>query len=179
MLQVSGLLNKRMYGPSSRPKLPEGLSKRYAWQPGENEKDRYRRSIYVFAKRNMRFPLFDAFDRPDMHSSCGNRSTTTTAPQALLMLNSEDTQSWAHHWAVQLDERHGDNVSDLLQEAYTAAWGRPPDGDKIATAKEFISRQLSEITTGQADLDPPLARQEALSDFCHALLNANAFMYID
>ncbi len=49
--------------------------------------DRQRRSIYILAKRNMRYPLFDAFDWPDLHNSCSRRVMTTTAPQALLLLN--------------------------------------------------------------------------------------------
>ncbi len=88
MLDVAGDLNLRMYGPSAHPELPDGLGN-HAWKPDAKPEDRNRRSIYVLAKRNLRLPLLDAFDLPDMHNSCARRSSTTTAPQALLMLNSE------------------------------------------------------------------------------------------
>ncbi len=60
-LALSGELNLRMYGPSARPKLPEKISN-YAWKPDAKAEDQNRRSVYVFVKRNMRYPLFDAFD---------------------------------------------------------------------------------------------------------------------
>ena len=40
MLQLSGELNLRMYGPSARPKLPDGVSK-YAWKPDAREEDQH------------------------------------------------------------------------------------------------------------------------------------------
>ena len=57
MLQVAGELNFTMHGPSARPKLPAGVSERYAWEPDEEAAQRNRRSVYVLAKRNMRLPI--------------------------------------------------------------------------------------------------------------------------
>ena len=54
-----------------RPELPEVLmSSRYSWYADENVEDRNRRSVYVFARRNLRHPLMAAFDPADMLSSC-------------------------------------------------------------------------------------------------------------
>ncbi len=47
-----------------------------------------RRSLYVFVRRNLRYPFFEAFDRPDTNASCPRRPVTTIAPQALSLLNS-------------------------------------------------------------------------------------------
>src|SRR4029077_10698739 len=58
ILQVSDQLSLRMFGPSAVPELPADLAaSRYSWDPDEKVEDRNRRSIYVFAKRNMRLPL--------------------------------------------------------------------------------------------------------------------------
>src|SRR3954454_22161790 len=46
-----------------------------------------RRSVYMFHKRVVQHPLMQAFDGPDAAVSCGRRSVTTVAPQALAMLN--------------------------------------------------------------------------------------------
>src|SRR5262249_57749955 len=73
MLAVSGELNSRPFGPSARPKLPEKISN-YAWKPDVRPENQNRRSVYVFAKRNMRLPMFDAFYLPDMHNSCSVRA---------------------------------------------------------------------------------------------------------
>src|SRR5262249_9731667 len=82
VLALAGNLNPQAFGISAKPELPSSLSK-YAWKVDDDERSRNRRSIYVLAKRNLRYPLFDAFDLPDMHNSCSRRLQTTTAPQAL------------------------------------------------------------------------------------------------
>ena len=69
MLGLSGELNLRMFGPSARPKLPAGISN-YAWKPDERVEDQNRRSIYLFAKRNVRQPILEAFDQPDSLTPC-------------------------------------------------------------------------------------------------------------
>ncbi len=167
MLAVSGELNPRMYGPSAKPKLPEGVSK-YAWKPDPKPEDQNRRSIYLLVKRNMRYPLFDAFDLPDLHQSCGRRAHTTTAPQALLLLNGELTLERAGHWAKQLIAT-GASTEGLVREAYRAAWARQPGAEELELAIRFVEKQ----TELAGD------RSSAFTDFCHALLNSNEFLYVD
>ncbi len=134
VLFVAGHLNEKMYGPSARPELPEGLGN-HAWQPDPKPEDRNRRSIYVLAKRNLRLPMLDAFDLPDMHNSCARRSTTTTAPQALLMLNSDFVLTEATHWAQRLmKEARTDDA--LIAAAYTQAYARQPTAAELETVRE-------------------------------------------
>jgi hypothetical protein len=168
LLQLAGDLNPRMYGPSARPKLPGGLGS-YAWKPDARPEDQNRRSIYVFAKRNLRYPLFDAFDLPDMHNSCARRVRTTTAPQALLMVNSELTLEETQRWSASLLKQHGGDERALLAEAYRAAWGRPASETEIQLGVQFLDRQTSLVGS----------RDAAVADFCHALVNANEFIYLD
>jgi hypothetical protein len=173
ILNLSGELNPRMFGVSSRPKLPDKISS-YAWKADAKIEDRERRSIYVFAKRNMRFPMFDAFDLPDMHNSCARRTQTITAPQALLLLNSDFTLERARRWAARLLVRHTSDDRSLIGEAYRAAWGREPANDEIALGLQFLHTQ-AELAGGHHGS----ARMDAVTDFCHALMNANEFLYID
>lgn len=181
VLAVSGELNRKLGGPSVRPPLPEGISKRYAWKADKDRAKHGRRSIYVFVKRNMRYPWFDAFDWPDLHSSCGQRSTTTTAPQALLMLNSETTLDLARRWARRLIDHHGENEADLVAEAYSAAFGRPPDATQMALALSFLDQRsaAATVSTNAVKSKPQDNRIEAVTDFCQALFNANEFVMID
>src|SRR5262249_13630000 len=130
LLSLSGELNRRAFGDSCRPKLPTDLSK-YAWKADEREADQNRRSIYVLAKRNLRYPLFGAFDPPDLHNTCSRRVQTTTAPQALLLLNGDLTRERARKWAGSLRAQHGDNLDALVSHAYRAAWSRPPSAEEV------------------------------------------------
>jgi hypothetical protein len=180
MLQVTGQIQHNMFGPSSRPRLPEGVSKRYAWKPDADVSRHARRSIYVLLKRNMRFPLFDAFDLPDLHQSCGVRSSTVTAPQALLMLNSDLTQQASRRWAGDLLDAHGDQVETLIGLAYCQAFGREASEDEKSSAVDFISMQAATIRAASKSQDASTSpRLSAVTDFCHALLNANEFIYVD
>lgn len=176
MLAVSRDLNDRMYGESARPELPNGVSARYAWKPDAAPEDRNRRSIYVFAKRNMRFPMFEAFDQPDLHQSCARRPTTVTAPQSLLMLNSKFTRETAEHWASRLTES---NTADgaLVQQAYREAFGRLPAAEELCQATTFLMEQR-EFLAQESELAAD-ARREAVSDFCQALFNSNEFVTVD
>jgi hypothetical protein len=168
MLQLSGELSGRMFGVSARPKLPEKLSN-YAWKPDARPEDQNRRSVYVYAKRNLRYPLFDAFDLPDLHNSCARRNKTTTAPQALLLLNSELTLERARQWSARLLVRFGSDERALVAEAYRAAWGRGATEDEVNLGVRFVASQTALAGS----------RDAAVADFCHALLNANEFLYVD
>ena len=168
MLSVSGELNPRPFGVSARPKLPDRIGS-YAWKPDAKPEDRDRRSVYVFAKRNLRYPLFDAFDLPDMHNSCARRAVTTTAPQALLLLNGDFTLERARKMGDDLKVLFPSNDAGLAARAYRLAWGRPADDDEVRLAVKFLAAQTAALHS----------RDAAVADFCHALLNANEFLYVD
>ncbi len=176
MLTLSGEMNRRMGGTSARPKLPDGLSK-YAWKPDDNETDQHRRSIYVQARRNLRYPLFDVFDLPDMHNSCSRRAQTTTAPQAMLLLNGELTRERAKRWASELLLRHGDDLTALTVAAYRAAWCRSATEDEVRLGSDFIRKQTDRLRSPNARVKDALSA--ALADFCHALVNSNEMIYVD
>ncbi len=190
MLQVAGELNLEMHGASARPALPAGVSERYAWEPDDDAAARNRRSVYLLVKRNMRYPLFEAFDQPDLHQSCARRAMTVTAPQSLAMLNSELTLELAGRWAERLLEQHGDAPDELIKAAFETAVSRQPSEPeiKLATAFLFNHSQLmagdthvSGESRDKASNGAPTARltREAVADFCHGLFNGNEFITID
>ena len=187
MLAMAGALNGRMYGPSARPELPEGVKAKPAWEADKRPADRDRRSVYIFAKRNLRYPLLELFDLPDMHASCPQRSATTTAPQALALLNSAFTLEQARRWAGRLLAEHADDEA-LVRSAISEAFARAADDEEAGEARAFIARQTAANqgeATRASSLPMPLpaevdtARAAAVVDFCHALANANEFLYVD
>jgi len=177
MLQVAGDLSDSMFGPSARPKLPAGVGSKAAWSHDEARQQQNRRSIYIFAKRNLRFPLLEIFDQPDLQMSCPQRSVTTTAPQALALLNGEFPLEQASRWADRLVTAHGDDTHALVDTAYRGAFGREASGNELEVSCAFIGNQSQ--TLAAAGTDSGEARRAAVADFCHALLNANEFLYVD
>jgi hypothetical protein len=169
ILAVSGELNHRMEGPSVYPELPSGISVRHAWPATKSAAERNRRSIYLFVKRNLLHPLLDSFDMPDPHESCARRQITTTAPQALILLNGDWSLDRAVAFANRLQAWQGDR-RDMIRQAYRIAYGRPPSNEEIAVGLDFLETQASLVSRRPA---------AALVDFCHALLNSNELIWVD
>jgi hypothetical protein len=167
MLVVSGQMNDETGGPGVRPPLAEELLATLLsgqWEVSAREADHYRRSIYVFARRNLRYPIFELFDRPDANASCARRNKSTTAPQALLLFNSTFSLEIAQQLAAR-SLAEGGTPLDAAARAARRAWGRDLTADEAQAAREFLQR----------DGDP----SEALVDYCLALINANQFVYVD
>jgi hypothetical protein len=188
-LQAAARLSPRLYGPPAQPELPAALMEsRYAWDPDARPEDRDRRSIYVLARRNLTYPLFGAFDAPDRHLSCPARVATITAPQALVMLNSEFTLTMARYTAGRLLAGRGADSAGLIRDAYRILFGRDPEADEVLDARQFLERQTRRIASGGAPArevlpaTPPrvsAATAAAVVDFCHALLNSAEFLYVE
>ncbi len=190
LLAVSGRLNLRLFGPGVQPELPLGYSARESWKPSADLSDRQRRSVYILAKRNLPYPLLNDFDLPDTHESCSRRMQTTTAPQALTLLNSGIVLDEARAFAGRLlcDDPQA-SAENIVPAAYTLALSRRPTADELRAASEFLDDQETHLSQESIQngalplggfpkfLSP--ARGAAVVDFCHVLLNANEFVYLD
>jgi hypothetical protein len=189
-LAVGGRLNLSMGGPSVFPNLPPGMTVRGGWKVTASSTERDRRSIYIFVRRNTRYPMFDAFDMPDTHESCPRRNVTTSPVQALTMLNSTLTLEWAESFARRVLLTAGSQLDPQIETAYRLAFCRRPDPSERMTGHEFFARQeqalAQRMTAAEklalpADLPPQADPVEAaaLVDFCHMLINANEFVYVN
>lgn len=193
MLSVSGSLSAESGGPGVMPPLPEELLStllKNQWQTSPHEADHHRRSIYLFARRNLRFPMFEAFDRPAANESCARRQPSTTALQSLLMLNSAAALDAARRLAGAVWDEAGDDPSEQVNAAVWRAFSREPTRAERDELVEFLRRQraLLEAESRPADsLATPLSTHSvddyyagaSLADLCLALLNSSEFVYVD
>jgi hypothetical protein len=168
MLAVSNRLENRMSGPSIHPPLPTETPGAKSWPKDADRGSEDRRSVYIYVKRNLRFPLFDLFDVPDSNETCARRHVTTNAPQALALLNSQLTRDMARALARRVLEESGRNVNAAVERAVRLALGRSPDAQERQALTEFVKRASVAADT-----------ETALEDVCHALLNLNEFLYVD
>ena len=122
--------------------------------------------------RNSRDSLLDTFDAPDGYASTGRRNTTTTATQALLLINGAWSLDRARALTGRLASR--DDIQARVALAYRLAYGREPEPDERFQAAAFLSAQARRVSSSKG---PP--EREAVVDFCHALLNSNEFLYVD
>lgn len=182
-LMASGQLNDQMYGPGVRAELPPNFSA-YEWKVSEPNQQ-VRRSVYLFAKRNLPYPMMAAFDFPDMHEACGCRTKTTIAPQALMLLNNRIILKAANQLAAraQAEASSADPVAPI-QRAWCIAFGRRATDREVQSAFSFIAEQQAVIEASpKVQPEDPLqstnSTDAALADLCHALLNANEFLFVE
>jgi hypothetical protein len=192
MLAVAGLLSGERGGPGVMPPLPPelvGTLLKDQWKTSPREADHYRRSVYVFARRNLRYPIFEAFDRPDANASCPARNRSTTAPQSLVMLNSEFSLLAARHLAGRV-LAESDDARRQVNLLYLNCFSRLPSPDEAQRLQAFLSAQHREIAATRRQRDqlvlPPRlsesvdpAAAAALVDATLALLNSSEFLYVD
>ena len=164
ILAVAGNLNRTPGGPCVYPhidpKLFQSSTKRtWAGRP-DDDPSTWRRSLYVFSKRSIRYPLFETFDQPNLINSCDRRNRSTIAPQALLLMNNNFVLTEAKYFAERLRREAGDAPRAQVERAYSLALGRAPTAFERAKSVEFIR-----------------SGPNGLAEFCHALFNLNEFVY--
>ncbi|MEZ5330426.1 MAG: DUF1549 and DUF1553 domain-containing protein [Verrucomicrobiales bacterium] len=178
-LMACGQLNLKSGGQGVRPPLPKEVRSTLLtnqWNVTEDVHEHSRRSLYLFVRRNLRFPMFDVFDRPDTNESCGRRLVSTTAPQALTLFNSEFSRQQAQQLAELLLSKNP-VPADCLPELYLRVLSRFPQPDELEIARRFLQNQ-SELLAGALPRNSDRAKA-GLADFCLALLNSNEAVYTD
>ena len=167
MLATAGVLNLKMSGPGVFPPLPAGMTSRGGWNKHEDAADAARRSVYIFVRRNTRYPMLEAFDMPDTHESCARRNNTITPLQALELMNNHLVSDWAQAFARRVRNDQGLTPEAQVDRAWRLAYARPAADDEQKLALDFMKKQAS------------LGSASPLTDLCHMLLNSNEFLYIN
>jgi hypothetical protein len=184
ILSVSGTLNSQIFGPAFKaPIAPEAIQARNMTDPYPNNlKDTpatHRRSVYMFHKRVVQYPLMQAFDGPDAQASCGRRVPTTVAPQALALLNDRFIRARAEDLARRLAKEAGADTAAQVRLAWRLALAREPSVDELKSSTEFIQAQLAQRSSRDSSKPTDEAHHLALADFCQALFAMNEFIYVD
>lgn len=173
LLAISGRLNPAMFGPSILPPLPADLATSSKnWTTSADASGHTRRSIYVFARRNLRFPFFEAFDAPDNNLTCPERGRSVTAPQALTLLNSEEVLTAADATATRILREAG-STDDCIRRAFFLILGQAPTVSELERSRAFLR---SRWNLDRADQD---TKKTALAALCRAFFNLNAFVFVE
>ena len=160
LLQAAGLLDETIGGPAVYPPLPPIASQagfgENAWKVSENPRDQNRRSGYVFVKRNNPYPLLDTFDWANPQSVHGKREVTTTAPQALALINSDLVYSWSQVLAGRV-LREEKKDSDRIDELFAILYSRKPSTEESKTLLAFLDSQQKLLAAQVAEGKPIVA----------------------
>jgi hypothetical protein len=157
MLSVSGLLDPKMYGP------------------GTLDPASRRRSVYFTVKRSNLIPMMVVFDAPEALTPIADRSTTTIAPQALLLMNNPQVREYAKALAKHCAPDAQTPTDAAVRSAYQIALSRPPTEAELSEAVAFIGGQAKAYEESRQADGKPLA----LADFCQAMMCLNEFVYVE
>jgi hypothetical protein len=172
-LAVSGLLVRKIGGPSVKPYQPEGLweevaygaefsAQKFTRDEGENL---YRRSMYTFWKRQAPPPTMLLFDAPNREICTVKRSRTNTPLQALALMNDPQFVEAARHLALRAIRETGGGVMQRVMHAFKLATAREPTPEECALLVGLYDRQLERyqadaegaeqlLAVGESELDP-------------------------
>ena len=136
--------------------------------------DSVRRAIYLPIVRNNLYTFFTQFDFPDPTMPTGNRATTTIAPQALIMLNSDLISNAAKGWAQRLLDQESD-VDSRIDLAHQMAYSRPATAVEIKRIVSFLNEiRGSDGFSNREDF----GELAAWSMVCQSLFASNEFIYL-
>ncbi len=142
-LAASGLLSKRIGGPSVYPPQPAGVyaftQNKKSWKTVEGA-DRYRRGLYTFFYRSAPHPMLSTFDTPDFNTTCTQRERSNTPLQSLTLANDPAQMEFVHALAKRLQKETSLTDSQRIERCFHLCLCRPP-------SKEESSRLLKYFQT--------------------------------
>jgi hypothetical protein len=176
LLVVAGRLNGKPFGPADPVKTrPDGLV-----TPAESGHD-WRRLIYVQQARKQLPTHLETFDSPPLNPNCLERRESTVAPQALYLMNNGMILRLAEDFAGRVRREAGTDPAAQVECVYRIALSRPPSALEKKAGVEALTK-LTETWARHQDVGPvdrDTAGRQALTTYCHAIVNSASFLYVD
>jgi hypothetical protein len=160
MLAVSGKLNPKMYGPSFRPfQIVKNSGSYHTYEPLESDDpELQRRTIYRMNVNSGGNPMLEALDCPVPSVKTPKRTATSTALQALSLMNNAFVQRQVKAFAERLT-KESSATQFRVQRAFQLALGREPDAEELASSASLID-------------------QHGLEAFCWGMFNTSEFVHV-
>jgi hypothetical protein len=174
ILTASGQLDRTLGGPpiplDPRPDGSVVIKKANLPTPAS----RWRRSVYVLARRNYHLSMLGVFDQPVVATNCPRRNSSAVVLQSLAMLNDDFVIEQAAAFA---DRVITTTPADRqTAAAFEIALAREPNSQEIVWCEDLLRRQFDRFRP-QCEADAP-ARRQALAHLCQMLLNTSEFLYV-
>jgi Protein of unknown function (DUF1549)/Protein of unknown function (DUF1553)/Planctomycete cytochrome C len=184
-LAASGLLSRKLGGPSVFPLQPEGVWKApYSgekWMVSKGE-DRFRRGLYTFVRRSSPHPAMMTFDATSREYCTVRRVRTNTPLQALTMLNDEAAMDAARGLANRMIEEGGDDLKARLIYGFRACVTRTPKDKEVERLAALRQQQLSNFAANATEAEK-IARNHptkaTAAEFAAWTMVANVLLNLD
>jgi hypothetical protein len=145
-LALSGLLSRKVGGPSVYPPQPPNL-----WQAAFNGQrkyptsagpDKYRRGLYTFWRRTVPYPSMAAFDAPSRETCAVRRVRTNTPLQAFVTLNDPVYVEAAQALARRMVRDGGATIRERVHYGLQLCLARPPQEEQVKHLTELFLTEL-------------------------------------
>jgi mono/diheme cytochrome c family protein len=181
-LEASGLLSQKMFGPPVKAYQPAG---QWGWFPGSRPgtdvwqvspgQDKYRRALYIFIRRSVRYPSLTVFDAPSREVCTARRPRSDTPLQALTTLNDPAFFEAAQALAARVLKEGGSDTSARVTFAFRLVTSRKPTAQELDTALSEYDKSLHyfehNLKEAQAIAGQPNAERAAWTMLSNAFLN--------
>jgi mono/diheme cytochrome c family protein len=157
MLSTAGTLDRRMGGPGF-----------WIWEPNTNYvvvfkplerlgPEHNRRMVYQYRPRSQHDQTFGSFDCPDAAFVTTRRNLSTTALQALDLLNSSFVLDQARALSQRIQHEAGEDAETQVARAFKLVYGRIPSERERTAGAELV-------------------RKSGTMSLCRALYNSSEFL---
>ena len=158
ILLTSGKLDRKMGGPSYLLFDYQVMNVAIYGPIKQYGPETWRRTVYRQAARGISEELLTPFDCPDSSQRSPRRPSTTTALQALTLLNGPFIAQQSDFFAERVAREGGKAIPNQVRQAFRLAFGRSPTADESRAATALVT-------------------ERGLATLCRALMNANEFLY--
>jgi hypothetical protein len=144
-LAVAGLIAHRDGGAPVHPPLPPGVwapfdaGDKWTTPPAGNP-DRYRRSVHVYWKRSIPYPVLATFDAPSRELCSKRRILSNTPLQALAVLNDPAFHECAQGLARRMKYDTDGDLGARLSLGYRIATSRAITPDRLAELRGLFQK---------------------------------------
>ncbi|MCA9073424.1 MAG: PSD1 domain-containing protein [Planctomycetaceae bacterium] len=179
-LAIAGLLSDKMYGPPVHPPIPDGVWNPFQaadkWTTAEpGDENRYRRSVYIYVKRSIPFPMFASFDTPSREFCTSRRVRSNTPLQALMTLNDTTFSEASLALGRRMLASHGEST-DQLEFGLRLATCREPSADEVAELASLYDGILKEQSATDDEASSVSPNERAMGIVASVLLNLDELL---
>jgi hypothetical protein len=157
ILETAGELSTDTGGPGTFPEINEDVARQPqqimgtlmpAYMPSPAKRERNRRTIYTFQKRNLIDPFLDVFNGASLNESTEKRTATTVPTQVFALFNSGFVHDMALAFAARM-EKAGSDLDARIAAGFQDAYNRQP---RPAEKKELAAyvRQMMDLHRREA-----------------------------
>jgi hypothetical protein len=167
-LAVSGLLVRKIGGPSVKPYQPPGYwqylnfpKREWANDKGESQ---YRRGLYTYWQRTFLHPSLAAFDAPSREECTVERPRSNTPQQALVLLNDPTYVEAARALAGRTISLGGDTADSRLEFAFRQVLTRSPRPEEVKLLTALLEKHRREFAPEKESTEQFLKVGDLVSD---------------